>query len=163
MPVCTSSTNCCTAMRSSSQWLRTLLGTEHFCLAKSQKRCQCTWVRPVSSVLVDGLPDRGFKGYIIYDVALACRQPAAGLPCKGWGHDCGDTTKQKQLLFVGKSKREWKEFIINCLEENNVKAMCAWIERNQIPQKQAKYWKEVNGCMNKVGPNSPLHFWQTGI
>ncbi|PWU93378.1 putative retrotransposon hot spot (RHS) protein [Trypanosoma cruzi] len=28
---------------------------------------------------------RGVKGYCIYDAALACRQPPAGLPCKGWG------------------------------------------------------------------------------
>ncbi|RNC34171.1 putative retrotransposon hot spot (RHS) protein [Trypanosoma cruzi] len=28
---------------------------------------------------------RGVKGYIIYDVALKGCQPAAGLPCKGWG------------------------------------------------------------------------------
>ncbi|RNC35292.1 retrotransposon hot spot (RHS) protein [Trypanosoma cruzi] len=53
--------------------------------------------------IVDGLPDRGFKGYIIYDVALACRQPAAGLTCKGWGMIVVTPPKQKQLLFVGKA------------------------------------------------------------
>ncbi|PWU96825.1 putative retrotransposon hot spot protein (RHS) [Trypanosoma cruzi] len=101
--------------------------------------------------IVDSLPERGFKGYIIYDVALACSQPFTGLPCKGWGMIVV-TPPNKNNYYLWAKQTGVEEFIINCLEENNVKAMCAWIKRNQIPQKQAKYWKEVNGCMNKVGP-----------
>ncbi|PBJ74979.1 retrotransposon hot spot (RHS) protein [Trypanosoma cruzi cruzi] len=101
--------------------------------------------------ILGGFARRGFRGYIIYDVALKGHQPSTGLPCKGWG-----------MIVVtppNKDNYEWwakqmgaEEFIINCPEENDVKAMCSWMKRNQIPQEQAEYWKEVSGRMNKVGP-----------
>ncbi|RNC39904.1 retrotransposon hot spot (RHS) protein, partial [Trypanosoma cruzi] len=101
--------------------------------------------------ILDGLPDRGFKGHIIYDVAMKGHQPSIGLPCKGWG-----------MIVVtppDKNNHEWwakqmgaEEFIINCPEENDVRAMCIWMKRNRPLQEQAEYWKEVNGRMNKVGP-----------
>ncbi|PWV06840.1 putative retrotransposon hot spot protein (RHS) [Trypanosoma cruzi] len=101
--------------------------------------------------IVGGFARRGFKGYIIYDVALKGHQPSIGLPCEGWG-----------MIVVtppDKNNYEWwakqmgaEEFIINCPEENDVKAMCSWMKRNQIPQEQAEYWKEVRGRMNNVGP-----------
>ncbi|PWU85738.1 putative retrotransposon hot spot protein (RHS) [Trypanosoma cruzi] len=101
--------------------------------------------------IVGGFARRGVKGYIIYDVALKGHQPSIGLPCKGWG-----------MIVVtppDKNNYEWwakqmgaEEFIINCPEENDVKAMCIWMKRNQIPQEQAEYWKEVIGRMDKLGP-----------
>ncbi|RNC33361.1 retrotransposon hot spot (RHS) protein [Trypanosoma cruzi] len=42
--------------------------------------------------------------------------------------------------------------VTNCPEENDVRAMCIWMKRNQIPQEQAEYWKKVRGRMNNVGP-----------
>ncbi|EKF39486.1 retrotransposon hot spot (RHS) protein, putative, partial [Trypanosoma cruzi marinkellei] len=42
--------------------------------------------------------------------------------------------------------------VTNCPEENDVRAMCIWMKRNQPLQEQAEYWKEVRGRMNNVGP-----------
>ncbi|PWU99949.1 putative retrotransposon hot spot (RHS) protein [Trypanosoma cruzi] len=101
--------------------------------------------------IVGGFARRGFKGYIIYDVAMKGHQPSIGLPCKGWG-----------MIVVtppDKNNYEWwakqmgaEEFIINCPEENDVKAMCSWMKRNRPLQEQAEYWREVRGRMNNVGP-----------
>ncbi|PWU82886.1 putative retrotransposon hot spot (RHS) protein [Trypanosoma cruzi] len=46
-----------------------------------------------------------------------------------------------------------KQIIMNCPEENDVKAMCVWMKHNrQLAEEEAEYWKEVRGRMNKVGP-----------
>ncbi|PWV04087.1 putative retrotransposon hot spot (RHS) protein [Trypanosoma cruzi] len=94
---------------------------------------------------------RGVKGYIIYDVALACRQPAAGLPCKGWGMIVV-TPPDKNEYERWTKKMDATAIVTNCPEENDVRAMCIWMKRNRPLQEQAEYWKEVRGRMNNVGP-----------
>ncbi|RNC38194.1 retrotransposon hot spot (RHS) protein [Trypanosoma cruzi] len=53
---------------------------------------------------------------------------------------------------------EWEKqakasrIIMNCPDEMDVKAMCAWIKRGLEPDKQAGYWKKVKERMEKVGP-----------
>ncbi|RNC57287.1 retrotransposon hot spot (RHS) protein [Trypanosoma cruzi] len=42
--------------------------------------------------------------------------------------------------------------IMNCPDEMDVKAMCAWMKRDETAEKQAKYWKMVKEHMDKVGP-----------
>ncbi|EAN97802.1 putative retrotransposon hot spot protein (RHS) [Trypanosoma cruzi] len=101
--------------------------------------------------IVDGLSRRGVKGYIIYDVALKGHQPSTGLPCKGWGMIVVTSPNRNDYEWWAKQMRA-EEFVINCPEENDVRAMCAWMKRNQIPQEQAEYWEEVRGRMNNVGP-----------
>ncbi|KAF5215355.1 Retrotransposon hot spot protein, partial [Trypanosoma cruzi] len=101
--------------------------------------------------IVDGLSRRGVKGYIIYDVALKGHEPSTGLPCRGWGMIVLSSPNQNNYESWAKQMGA-EEFIINCPEENDVKAMCSWMKRNQIPQEQAEYWKDVRGRMNKVGP-----------
>ncbi|EAN82413.1 retrotransposon hot spot (RHS) protein, putative, partial [Trypanosoma cruzi] len=101
--------------------------------------------------IVDGLSRRGVKGYCIYDVAMKGHQPSIGLPCKGWGMIVV-TPPEKNNYEWWATRRCATRIVINCPEENDVKAMCAWMKRNQIPQEKAEYWKEVNGRMNKVGP-----------
>ncbi|RNC33382.1 putative retrotransposon hot spot (RHS) protein [Trypanosoma cruzi] len=94
---------------------------------------------------------RGFKGYFIYDVALKGCQPPAGLPCKGWGMIVV-TPPDKNENERWTKKMDATAIVTNCPEENDVRAMCIWMKRNQIPQEQAEYWKEVRGRMNNVGP-----------
>ncbi|PWV04143.1 putative retrotransposon hot spot protein (RHS) [Trypanosoma cruzi] len=101
--------------------------------------------------IVDGLSRRGVKGYCIYDVAMKGHHPSTGLPCKGWGMIVVTPPDQNNYERWA-TRRCATRIVINCPEENDVKAMCAWMKRNQIPQEQAEYWKEVNGRMNKVGP-----------
>ncbi|PWV22128.1 putative retrotransposon hot spot protein (RHS) [Trypanosoma cruzi] len=42
--------------------------------------------------------------------------------------------------------------IVNCLDEMDVKAMCAWMKRGMDPDKKAKCWRIVKERMEKVGP-----------
>ncbi|RNF06757.1 putative retrotransposon hot spot (RHS) protein, partial [Trypanosoma cruzi] len=102
---------------------------------------------------------RGVKGYIIYDVALKGHQPPAGLPCEGWG----------MIVVTSPNKNNYEswaklvgaeQIIINCPEENDVRAICIWKERNgqveKEPEEEAKeeadYWKKVKERIDKVGP-----------
>ncbi|PWV06912.1 putative retrotransposon hot spot (RHS) protein [Trypanosoma cruzi] len=94
---------------------------------------------------------RGVKGYIIYDVALASRQPPAGLPCKGWGMIVV-TPPDKNEYERWTKKMDAIEIVIDCPEENDVRAMCIWMKRNRPLQEQAEYWEEVRGRINNVGP-----------
>ncbi|EKG00232.1 retrotransposon hot spot (RHS) protein, putative, partial [Trypanosoma cruzi] len=94
---------------------------------------------------------RGVKGYCIYDVALASRQPPAGLPCRGWGMIVV-TSPNKNEYERWTKKMDAIEIVIDCPEENDVRAMCIWMKRNRPLQEQAEYWKEVRGRMNNVGP-----------
>ncbi|PBJ68802.1 retrotransposon hot spot (RHS) protein [Trypanosoma cruzi cruzi] len=101
--------------------------------------------------IVDGLSRRGVKGYIIYDVALKSHQPSTSLPCKGWGMILVTSPYRNDYESWAKQMRA-EEFVINCPEENDVRAMCAWMKRNWPLQEQAEYWKEVRARMNNVGP-----------
>ncbi|PWU94844.1 putative retrotransposon hot spot protein [Trypanosoma cruzi] len=47
---------------------------------------------------------------------------------------------------------------MNCPDEMDVKAMCAWMERGLEPDKQAECWKKVKERMDKVGP-IPRHIF----
>ncbi|RNE98429.1 retrotransposon hot spot (RHS) protein [Trypanosoma cruzi] len=59
---------------------------------------------------------------------------------------------------------EWEKqlkasrIIMNCPDEMDVKAMCAWMKRGLEPDKQAEYWKMVEERMEKVGP-IPRHIF----
>ncbi|PWU93870.1 putative retrotransposon hot spot (RHS) protein [Trypanosoma cruzi] len=51
LPARTSSTSCCTMMRSKSKWLFTLLRIEHFFLTRPAGRCRRTWATPIMRLL----------------------------------------------------------------------------------------------------------------
>ncbi|PWU85491.1 putative retrotransposon hot spot (RHS) protein [Trypanosoma cruzi] len=106
----------------------------------------------ISIVVLYGLRQCGMKGYIIYDVARQGTPPDTGLaPSSGWG-----------MIVVSSPNVDnydgWEEqvkarrIIMNCPDEKDVKAMCAWIKRGLEPDKQAEYWKMVEKHMEKVGP-----------
>ncbi|RNE98428.1 retrotransposon hot spot (RHS) protein, partial [Trypanosoma cruzi] len=116
----------------------------------------------ISESVLDGLWDCGMKGYIIYDVARKGTPPDTGFaPSSGWG-----------MIVVSSPEvsnyDEWEKqlkasrIIMNCPDEMDVKAMCAWMKRGLEPDKQAEYWKMVEERMEKVGP-IPRHIFDEKI
>ncbi|KAF5217915.1 hypothetical protein ECC02_009207 [Trypanosoma cruzi] len=106
----------------------------------------------ISISVISSLWKSGMKGYIIYDVGTNGTPPDTDFaPCNGWG-----------MIVVSSPNEgnydEWEEqvkasrIIMNCPDEMDVKAMCAWMKRGLGPDEQAEYWKEVKERMDKVGP-----------
>ncbi|PWU96076.1 putative retrotransposon hot spot (RHS) protein [Trypanosoma cruzi] len=105
-----------------------------------------------SENVLDGFRKSGMKGYIIYDVARKGTPPDTDFaPSTGWG-----------MIVVSSPEvsnyDEWEKqvkasrIIMNCPDEMDVKAMCAWMKRGLEPDKQAEYWRMVKKHMDKVGP-----------
>ncbi|PWV01003.1 putative retrotransposon hot spot protein (RHS,) [Trypanosoma cruzi] len=98
------------------------------------------------------------KGYFIYDVTEKGIPPASWLaPCGEWGmivvaspkvgnHDKWETQARAERI------------IMNCPDEMDVKAMCAWMKRDETKEKKAECWKMVEERMEKVGP-IPRHIF----
>ncbi|EKG04370.1 retrotransposon hot spot (RHS) protein, putative, partial [Trypanosoma cruzi] len=115
-----------------------------------------------SKNVLRGLRQRGMKGYIIYDVARKGTPPdTVFAPSSGWG-----------MIVVSSPEvsnyDEWEKqvkaspIIMNCPDEMDVKAMCAWMKRGLEPDEQAGYWKMVEKHMEKVGP-IPRHIFDEKI
>ncbi|PBJ76464.1 retrotransposon hot spot (RHS) protein [Trypanosoma cruzi cruzi] len=100
---------------------------------------------------VKELSRRGMKGYIIYDVGGRLDIPSPCLPPGGWGMLVVATPEKTSYIHWANEKRAVR-IIMNCPDESDVKAMCVWKKRNQPPQQQAEYWREVKGHMDKLGP-----------
>ncbi|RNF16569.1 putative retrotransposon hot spot (RHS) protein [Trypanosoma cruzi] len=128
-----------------------VIGSQSFLFDKITKTVLAYREDPRIEDVVKKFSDHGVKGYIIYDVALACRQPPAGLPCEGWGMIVV-TPPDKNEYERWTKKMDATAIVTNCPEENDVRAMCIWMKRNRPLQEQAEYWKEVSGRMNNVGP-----------
>ncbi|PWU87911.1 putative retrotransposon hot spot (RHS) protein [Trypanosoma cruzi] len=112
----------------------------------------------ISIVVLDGLSQRGMKGYIIYDVTEKGTQPDTGFtPSTGWGMIVLSSPKVSNY-------DEWEKqataspIIMNCPDEVYVKAMCAWMKRGLDKDKQAEYWRMVEEHMKNVGP-IPRHIF----
>ncbi|EAN89031.1 retrotransposon hot spot (RHS) protein, putative [Trypanosoma cruzi] len=128
-----------------------VIGSQSFLFDKTTKTVSTYRDNPRIEDVVNIFFFRGVKGYCIYDATLACRQPSAGLPCKGWGMIVV-TPPDKNEYERWKKKMDATAIVTNCPEENDVRAMCIWMKRNRPLQEQAEYWKEVRGRMNNVGP-----------
>ncbi|PBJ71045.1 retrotransposon hot spot (RHS) protein [Trypanosoma cruzi cruzi] len=128
-----------------------IIGSQSFLFDKTTKTVSTYKGDPRIEDVVNIFSDRGFKGYCIYDATLACHQPAAGLPCKGWGMIVVKSTNESEYERWAQ-KMDATAIVTNCPEENDVRAMCIWMKRNRPLQEQAEYWKEVRGRMNNVGP-----------
>ncbi|PWU84829.1 putative retrotransposon hot spot (RHS) protein [Trypanosoma cruzi] len=51
------------------------------------------------------------------------------------------------------NQSESVQIVMNCPDEMDVKAMCAWMKQNrQLAEEEADYWKEVEVRMDKLGP-----------
>ncbi|ESS61443.1 retrotransposon hot spot (RHS) protein [Trypanosoma cruzi Dm28c] len=110
-----------------------------------------------SKSVLYGLRQRGMKGYIIYDVAKKGTPPDTGFaPSSGWG-----------MIVVSSPNldnyEEWEKqakasrIIMNCHAKMVVKAMCAWITRDETKKKQTEYWKMVKKTHAKSGADSTSH------
>ncbi|PWU87364.1 putative retrotransposon hot spot (RHS) protein [Trypanosoma cruzi] len=128
-----------------------VIGSQSFLFDKTTKTVSTYRDNPRIDDFVSIFFFRGVKGYCIYDATLACRQPSAGLPCKGWGMIVV-TPPDKNEYERWTKKMDATAIVTNCPEENDVRAMCIWMKRNRPLQEQAEYWKEVRGRMNNVGP-----------
>ncbi|PWU96900.1 putative retrotransposon hot spot protein (RHS,) [Trypanosoma cruzi] len=67
------------------------------------------------------------------------------------GYDCGVTPNVRNYDNWEKQLKAAR-IIMNCLAEMDVKAMCAWINRDGTKEKQAECWRMVKERMEKVGP-----------
>ncbi|EKF98109.1 retrotransposon hot spot (RHS) protein, putative [Trypanosoma cruzi] len=98
------------------------------------------------------------KGYVIYDVTRQGTPPEEYfLPGRGWGMIVVSSPS------VGNHDKWMKKkgaarIIMNCPAEMDVKAMCAWMKRDETAEKQAEYWKMVKERMDNVGP-IPRHIF----
>ncbi|PWU90303.1 putative retrotransposon hot spot protein (RHS) [Trypanosoma cruzi] len=86
--------------------------------------------------------------YITYGVAKEGTPPPRRFaPTSGWGMIAVSFPKVTSYDEWAKQLQAAR-VIVNCLDEVDVKAMCAWITRDETKEKQAKYWKEVeNTCI----------------
>ncbi|PWV16806.1 putative retrotransposon hot spot protein (RHS) [Trypanosoma cruzi] len=105
-----------------------------------------------SRSVVSSLSQRGMKGYIIYDVPTNGSQlPISFTPPTGWGTTVLASPKVRGFrAFL--SQRISRQITMNCPEEMDVKAMCAWMKRDGTPQEQQKYWWMVCQQMVFLGP-----------
>ncbi|EAN89880.1 retrotransposon hot spot (RHS) protein, putative [Trypanosoma cruzi] len=100
----------------------------------------------------------GMKGYIIYDVAKIGTPPDAGFaPYDGWGMIVVSSPKVNNYA-KWENQLQAARIIMNCPDEMDVKAMCAWMKRGLDPDEQAEYWRMVEKHMDKVGP-IPRHIF----
>ncbi|PWU97174.1 putative retrotransposon hot spot protein (RHS) [Trypanosoma cruzi] len=91
------------------------------------------------------------KGYVIYDVTEKGMPASCFSPFNEWG----------MIVLSSPNVRNYEKWetqlraeriIMNCPDEMDVKAMCAWINRDGTAEKQAEYWKMLKERMDKVGP-----------
>ncbi|EAN86136.1 putative retrotransposon hot spot (RHS) protein [Trypanosoma cruzi] len=108
--------------------------------------------RGASKECLRGLWQRGLKGYVIYDVTRQGTPPAKYfLPGSGWGMivvsspSVGNYDKWEKQEGAAR-------IIMNCPAEMDVKAMCAWMKRDETAEKKAECWRMVKERMDNVGP-----------
>ncbi|RNF02262.1 retrotransposon hot spot (RHS) protein [Trypanosoma conorhini] len=91
------------------------------------------------------------RGYIIYDVASRGGAPAKKLPPTGWGMTLL-TSPQGVNFTEWEAEMNAKRIIMNCPDESDVRAMCAWQKREEPAQEQAEYWNKIWSCIECLGP-----------
>ncbi|ESS60922.1 putative retrotransposon hot spot (RHS) protein [Trypanosoma cruzi Dm28c] len=87
------------------------------------------------------LRGHGMKGYIIYDVAKEGTPPLRNFaPTSGWGMIAVSFPRATNYDEWAKQLQAAR-IIVKCPDEVDVKAMCAWITRDETKEKQAECWK----------------------
>ncbi|PWV21192.1 putative retrotransposon hot spot protein (RHS) [Trypanosoma cruzi] len=98
------------------------------------------------------LRERGGNVYIIHGVAKEGTPPPRHFaPTFGWGMIAVPFPKVTNYDEWAKQLQAAR-IIVNCPDETDVKAMCAWITRDEAKEKQAECWKEVKKHMYLLGP-----------
>ncbi|RNC41334.1 retrotransposon hot spot protein (RHS), partial [Trypanosoma cruzi] len=93
------------------------------------------------------LRGHGRNVYIIYDVAKEGTPPPRHFaPTSGWGMIAVSFPKVSNYDEWAKQLQAAR-IIVNCPDEVDVKAMCAWMTRDETKEKQAKCWKEAKKHM----------------
>ncbi|KAF5216897.1 hypothetical protein ECC02_010294 [Trypanosoma cruzi] len=111
-----------------------------------------------SKEFLRGLWQRGLKGYVIYDVTRQGTPPEEYfLPGSGWGMIVVSSPNVRNYGEWEKKKGAAR-IIMNCPAEMDVKAMCAWMKRDEAAEKQAEFWRMVKERMDNVGP-IPRHIF----
>ncbi|RNE94869.1 retrotransposon hot spot (RHS) protein, partial [Trypanosoma rangeli] len=94
----------------------------------------------------------GMKGYIIIDMARQLQEPSNDfVPSPEWGIIMLSSPNEDNFKAWAKQVGAI-EIIMNCPDENDVKAMCAWGTRNTTEEEQAEYWRSMYMRMHDVGP-----------
>ncbi|EKG01881.1 retrotransposon hot spot (RHS) protein, putative, partial [Trypanosoma cruzi] len=89
---------------------------------------------------------------IIYDVAKEGTPPPRHFAStSGWGMIAVSFPKVTNYDEWAKQLQAAR-IIVNCPDEVDVKAMCAWITRDETKERQAECWKEVKKHMYLLGP-----------
>ncbi|RNE99678.1 retrotransposon hot spot (RHS) protein [Trypanosoma conorhini] len=102
--------------------------------------------------VVNELPRRCMNGYVIYDVDETGHGPSDDLPpSTSWGMIVLSCPHENQFEAWRRVMRP-RLIIMNCPDESDVKAMCAWETRDRPAQEQADYWKVVEKRIYCVGP-----------
>ncbi|PWU91498.1 putative retrotransposon hot spot protein (RHS,) [Trypanosoma cruzi] len=91
------------------------------------------------------------KGYVIYDVTRQGTSPEEFFAPYGCGMIVVSSPKVSNYDKWEKQERAAR-IIMNCPAEMDVKAMCAWMKRDETAEKKAECWKEVKERMDNVGP-----------
>ncbi|EKG08035.1 retrotransposon hot spot (RHS) protein, putative, partial [Trypanosoma cruzi] len=91
------------------------------------------------------------KGYVIYDVTEKGRPASCFAFFDEWGMIVVSSPKVSNYDNWEKHVRA-ERIIMNCPDEMDVKAMCAWMKRDETAGKKAECWKIVKERMDKVGP-----------
>ncbi|EAN94683.1 retrotransposon hot spot (RHS) protein, putative [Trypanosoma cruzi] len=113
----------------------------------------------ISKIVLYGLWQRGIKGYIIYDVTWQETPPASYFASfREWGMIVVSSPNLDNYDGWATQVRA-ERIIMNCPDEMDVKAMCAWMKRDETKKKQAECWKMVEERMEKVGP-LPQHIFR---
>ncbi|RNE97987.1 retrotransposon hot spot (RHS) protein [Trypanosoma conorhini] len=97
------------------------------------------------------LARRGVKGYVIYDAAEEGAPPSSELRPAAWGMAVVAPSNESGFsAWAGTVSA--RRIIMNCPDENDVKAMCAWRTRDRPAQEQAEYWETAKARMHFAGP-----------
>ncbi|RNE95436.1 retrotransposon hot spot (RHS) protein, partial [Trypanosoma conorhini] len=103
-------------------------------------------------IIIKVLAARGIKGYIIYDVPEKGHGPPDRFPSPAtWGFILLSSPNEDNFKSWAK-QRDAVLIVMNCPDENDVKAMCVWETRNKSAQVQKMYWEKIKKRMCYVGP-----------